>query len=144
MPNFQSQSIAGYNGILSVSTDGGVTWLPVGELREVKLKVSTKMMDATSHSSGGFENAKPGNQKWTATVDELAVFSDTGQAALNAAVSAKTRLKFQFDPAGQATGLPRRVGFGFVADWEEAQPNADLVTEQLTLDGDGQLTFSTQ
>lgn len=144
MPTFQSQSIAGYNGVMYVSTDAGSTWTAVGELRDVKIKIANKMLDATSHSSGGYSNNNPGNQEWSATVGQLAIFADAGQVVVAAAVAGKTRLKFRFDPAGTATGKPRREGFGYIADWEESQPLGDLETQDLSITGDGQLTLSTQ
>jgi hypothetical protein len=144
MSNFQSQSIPGYNGVFYVSTDGGTTWLPVGELQDVTLQIKTAMLDATSHSSNGWKNNVPGLKEWSASVGQLAIFSDTGQAALTAALTPGTRLKFRFDPAGTATGKPRREGFGLVSDWQEKEPTAALEDQNLTLTGDSELVFSTQ
>jgi hypothetical protein len=139
-----SQSIAGYNGVAYVSTDGGSTYHAYAELQDVKLKIDNKMLDATSHSSAGFSEYKYGNQTWTATIGSLAVFGDAGQAAVMAAIINKTQLKFRFDPAGTGSGLPRREGFGLLQTVEEAQPNADLDTEALTIQGTGALVISTQ
>jgi hypothetical protein len=92
----------------------------------------------------GWDNVTPGNSSWTATVTELSIFADAGQAAVAAAVTPKTRLAYRFDPAGTASGLPRRSGFGYIADWEETQPKADLQTTQLSITGDGPLAMSIQ
>lgn len=139
-----TQSIAGYNGVMYVSTDGGNTYTAVGELQDVKLKLSTKMLDAASHSSGGYEDYTPGLQGWTATVTALAIFGDAGQAAIMNALVNKTKFYFRFDPAGTASGKPRRTGSGYVQDWEESQPNEQLETMQLTIQGCGALTIATQ
>lgn len=139
-----SQSLAGYNGVMYVSTDGGTTYHAVAELQDVKLKVSNKMFDATSHNSAGVADYKYGNQDWTATVGSLAIFGDAAQSAILNAVLGKLLLKFRFDPAGTGSGLPRREGFGLIQDWEETQPNANLETTSLTIQGTGPLVVSTQ
>ena len=139
-----SNSIAGYNGVVYVSSDGGTTWNAIGELQDVKLKVETKMLNATSHASGGWEESKAGNNSWSATAQALLVTSDVAQAAIEAAVIAKTLLKFRFDPYGTTTGKPRREGFGFIQSYEENQPVADLETAAITITGSGALVLSTQ
>lgn len=144
MSNFQSQSIPGYNGVFSVSTDGGSTWIPVGELMDVTLQVKTDMLDGSSHSSGGWKNHVPGLKEWSASVQQLAIFADAGQVAIDAALTPGTRLKFRFDPAGAATGKPRREGYGYISDWQEKQPTAALEDKNLTVTGDSELVLSTQ
>lgn len=144
MSFFQSQAIPGYNGIVSVSTDGGSTYVPVGEMRNCTLNIKVDALDGTSHASGGHKNRIPGLDEWDATVEVLAIFSDAGQAAITAALVAHTRLKFRFDPAGAASGKPRREGFGFFSSWSEKEPTGELVATDLTITGDGELAFSTQ
>jgi hypothetical protein len=139
-----TQSIAGYNGLFYVSPDGGTTWHLIGELTDVKAKITTKMEDATSHSSGGLGEFIPGNTTWTGTATVLSVFADVGQAAIAAALSPKTKLKFRFDPVGTAVGKPRREGFGYVSDFEETAPNSGLVGATITIQGTGALVISTQ
>ena len=138
------QSIAGYNGICYVSTDGGTTYNPIGELQDVKLKIDSKMLNASSHASAGWEESKPGLNVWSATASALLVTSDAVQASLEAAIIAKTLLKFRFDPYGTATGKPRREGFGYLQAYEETQPTADLETAAFTIQGSGALVISTQ
>jgi hypothetical protein len=144
MAFFSSQSVNGYNGAFYVSPDGGTTWQPVGELRNVTLNMKVDALDATSHSSGGHKTRVPGLDEWDATAEVLAIFADAGQAAIAAALTAKTRIKFRFDPAGSATGKPRREGFGFFSSWSEKQPTAELVAVDINITGDGELAFSTQ
>ena len=139
-----TQAIAGYNGVMYVSPDGGTTWNPVAELQDVTLKITTKMLDATSHASAGHEEYVPGNDNWTATVSALDIFTDAGQGNITAAITPKTKLQFRFDPKGTSTGLPRRFGYGYVESWEEKQPNAELEVVNITLRGTGALQFLTQ
>jgi hypothetical protein len=144
MSFFSSQSIPGYNGVFFVSPDGGTTWVPVGELRNVTLNMKVDALDATSHSSAGHKNRNPGLDEWDATVEALTIFADAGQQAIMAALTAKSRVKFRFDPAGTATGKPRREGFGFFSSLSEKQPTAELESSDLNITGDGELAFSTQ
>lgn len=139
-----TQSIAGYKGVLSVSSDGGTTYNPVGELTDVDITFTQKMLDATSHSSAGAEEYVPGTSGWVATAKTLAVYSDTAQAAVIAALTPKTKLFFRFDPVGTSVGLPRRVGAGFIESFKEASPNTNLVAIDISIRGTGVLTFSTQ
>lgn len=144
MSNFQSQSIAGYNGVFYVSTDGGTTWVAVGELQDVTITWKVNMLDSSSHSGGGSKNNTPGLDEWSASVSNLAIYADAGQAAIQAALTPRTRLKFRFDPAGSASGKARREGFGYISQWVEKQPVAALETVDLTITGDASLVFSTQ
>jgi hypothetical protein len=126
MSFFSSQSVNGYNGAFYVSPDGGTTWQPVGELRNVTLNMKVDALDATSHSSGGHKNPSAWSRRVGCDGRGSTIFADAGQAAIMAALTAKTRIKFRFDPAGSATGKPRREGFGFFSSLSEKQPTAEL------------------
>jgi predicted secreted protein len=139
-----SQAIAGYNGIGYLSPDGGTTWVPIIEMKDVTIKRTTKQLDATSHSSGGHEDYINGVDGWTATVNALTVFSDASFTDFEAAYAAKTKLQFRFDPAGTESGKPRYQGYANIEDLEEKLPNLDLVEFTATLRGLGVLTYSTQ
>ena len=91
-----SQAIAGYNGIGYLSPDGGTTWVPVIEMKDVTLKRTTKMLDATSHSSSGHEDYVPGVSGWTGTVAALTVFADASTADIESFYSGKALLQFRF------------------------------------------------
>jgi hypothetical protein len=141
---YETQSIPGYEGVGYISPDGGTTWVPIIEMKDVTLKRTTKMLDATSHSSGGHEDYIPGVDGWTATIGALTVFSDASYADFEAAYAAKTKLRFRFDPAGTATGKPRYEGDGILEDLENKLPNLELVEHTATIRGKNTLAFSTQ
>jgi predicted secreted protein len=139
-----TQAIAGYNGALQISPDGGTTWHVFGELTDAETNFQQDMLDATSHTSAGHKEFVPGNDEWTATAKGLSVVADVGQLDLANALSGKTKLKLRIDPYGTAVGKPRREGFAFISNWKEAQPNTNLVAVDITFRGTGVLTFSTQ
>ena len=141
---FVTQSVAGYNAILSASADGGTTFSVLGELTDFTVQQDTKMMDATSHSSGGFEEVIPGNTKWTATAKLLSVAADAGQVILTTALAGKTKLVYRFDIYGTAVGKPRRQGSGYITSWKETAATTNPVLADVSFDGTGQLVLSTQ
>ena len=139
-----SQAIAGYNGIGYLSPDGGTTWVPIIEMKDVTLKRTTKMLDATSHSSSGHEDYIPGVDGWTGTVGALTVFSDASTADIESFYSGKAQLQFRFDPAGTLAGKPRYTGTGYIEDLENKLPNLDLVEHNVSIRGIGTLAYTTQ
>ena len=58
-----TQSIAGYNGKCYVSIDGGTTYVEIGELQDVKLKIDTKLLNATSHAAARW-HLVPADRNW--------------------------------------------------------------------------------
>jgi predicted secreted protein len=139
-----TQSLAGYNGVLSISTDNGSSYQVIGELRDVELTIDTDMLDATSHSSAGWKEKVAGNAAWSATAGALYVNADAGQAGVVSALSGKTKCKFRFDPEGTSVGKPRRSGDGYIRNFKETQPTSDLIARSLEIEGTGSLAFSTQ
>lgn len=139
-----SQSVAGYNGIVYVSFDGGTTYNAIGELQDAKLKIDLKALNSTSHNSAGWGSVKAGNSNWSATLQALYVAGDTAQAGLQAAAIAKTLVYYRFDEYGTATGKPRKSGSGYITSLEVSQPNEDLEIISITVQGDGALTVTTQ
>lgn len=139
-----SQAVAGYNATVEISTDGGSNYNAIGEMQEDGLKIDGKMLDATSHSSGGWEESIPGNKSWSVDIKGLLVTSDTAQAALASAILAGTKLKVRIRPYGSGTGKPQRIGDAYLQSNQESSPNADLSTFSGTLKGTGALALSTQ
>ena len=138
-----SEAIAGYVGVAYISTNG-TDFDPIIELKDVTIKRTTKMLDATSHSSGGEEDYIPGVRGWTATANSLTVFSDASNEAKENGYNGRTRFKFRFDPAGTDTGKPRFEGYGYIEDLENKFPNLDLVEDTISIRGSGVLAYSTQ
>ena len=95
-----SQAIAGYNGIGYLARRGHHL-VPIIEMKDVTLKRTTKMLDATSHSSSGHEDYVPGVDGWTGTVAALTVFADALTADIESFYSGKALLQFRFDPAAR-------------------------------------------
>lgn len=139
-----SNASAGFNAVIEVSTDGGTVYTPVLEVRDFKLKRGRKLMDATSHSSGGDEESKPGNRNWSATAEALRVHSDAGQGVVEAALESGAELKIRYRPKGTGAGRPQKIGSILIEDMEEAAPNSDLLATNISFRGTGPLVTSNQ
>ncbi|MCU1285933.1 MAG: hypothetical protein JWO13_2283 [Acidobacteriales bacterium] len=139
-----SNSLPGFNTLLYVSIDGGASYTEVLELRDLKVKRAAKMMDATSHSSAGDEEYKPGLRGWTASAEALRIFADAGQNVIAAALAAGTRLKLRDYPSGVGSGKPKREGFMYIEDMDENSPISDLIATNISIRGDGPLVDGVQ
>ncbi len=139
-----TQAIAGYNGRVYLSSDGGVTFNEILELRNVTIKVQTEVLDATSHSSNGAKEITVGPQSWSASADGLYAPAGAGQLALINAVLNKTLCQFRFDPSNTGAGKERFTGSGYITNWENAQPTSDFSAENLEITGSGLLVRAVQ
>lgn len=139
-----TQAIAGFVGRVYISVDGGNTYVEMDEVTDIKLSRKTKMLDATSHASAGDEDYIAGTRGWTATIAELYIPAGTASVNLVAAQTAGTRCKFRFDPSGTTGGKERWSGDGFISDWDYNGPNAAPAISNVTVQGAGPLTKSTQ
>lgn len=139
-----TQSVAGFNGVMSVSPDGGTTWHPVGELTDYEVSWTQTMINATSHASGGHAEKIAGVDDWSATINALYIFADAGQADIQTALTSNAVLQFRFDPNGTGTGKPRITGTGIPSAWKVKSPLADINGMSCTVAGTAPLVWSIQ
>ena len=139
-----TQAIAGYTGKVYISDDAGANYYEIGELRDVTLHLKGAMLDASSHSSAGWEDTVPGLKSWSASFGNLFVSTDTAQDKLKAAILAGTKLKFRFDPEGTASGKERFSGDGYLESLDYAMPTNDLVAVSGSIKGAGALANANQ
>lgn len=129
--------IAGFKGKILI---GGTA---VAELTDVTLEITSKMYDATSHDSAGWEESIVGNNSWKATAKTVWNESDAQRVALRNALLNKTSVTFEFDPL-VSVGHEKFTGTGFVDKYSHAAPNTDKQTLDLEITGTGALTAGTQ
>lgn len=139
-----TQAIAGYNGKVYESIDGGSNYREIGELRNVTLRIHTDMIDATSHASAGDKEVIPGIRSWDADFEYLYISSDAAQDEIDSAVANRTKVLFRFDPESTASGKERWSGSGYFEDVELQGPTADAAIRNGKITGTGALTKSTQ
>jgi predicted secreted protein len=130
-------SIAGFKGKILI---GGTA---VAELTDATLEVTSKLYNATSHDSGGWEENIVGNNAWKATAKTLYAETDAQRVALRNALINKTSVTFEFDPLVSATH-EKFTGTGFVDKYTHGAPNENVQTIDLEIVGTGALVAGTQ
>lgn len=133
-----TQAIAGFNGKVYISTDGGNNYTAIGEIRNAKLKIKQDEIEATSFDSGGWMEYIPGMKEWEVETEALYVYSNAGQSALyNALVNGST-VKIRLIPKN-GTGNTGYQGDAFITDWEVETPVDDAVVVSANFRGTGPL-----
>jgi predicted secreted protein len=142
----ESTAIAGYNGLVYVSSDGGTTFTQVAQLTGVTLTVTADMLDATTKSTAaaGWKAKQPGLLDWNAAAKSLRAANDAANSLLYSVLVGRSLVSFRFDPENTATGKPRYAGDGYLKDWKEDSQAADLTKIDITIEGNGPLALSTQ
>jgi predicted secreted protein len=139
-----SQSIPGYKGTLRISTDGGTTFNPIAEIKDVEITIVADMADVTSHDSAGWKEKLPTLNEWTATVGALYIEGDAQQTSVRSAILNKTSLVAEFRPQGAISAKKQYKGTCFVANFKPSSPNTDAALVNVELAGTGALVESAQ
>lgn len=137
-----TQAVAGFEGIIYISIDGGTTYRKVGEAREINLEITSDPIDATSHDSAGWRETIAGLNAWTASTENLYVASDQGQDDVYSALVAKTVAKWKFVPKN-TSGLEKWSGDGTITRWSLSNPNEDASAISLDIQGSGAISKGT-
>ena len=136
-------SVAGYNGKMAISIDGGSTYLTIAELQSYDLASSQATEDATSHDSAGWEEFIAGRKGWTLSANAL--FIEADQAQINARVMLEngTLCKLRIRPQ-TGTTKDQYTGDGFVTSWKQTGPNTEPLAVAFEIKGSGALVKSAQ
>lgn len=137
-----TQAIAGFQGKVLISTDGGTNYIVLGEMREATLSIEAEELDATSFDSGGWSEFVSGLKSWEVESEGLYVQADAGQDALYNALVNGTKVKVRLLPKDGA-GNKGFQGDAIVTSWELNPPVDDVVTVSATFRGTGALTTYT-
>lgn len=137
-----TQAIAGYQGKVYISSDGGTTYNPIGEIRDATLTINSSEIDATSFDSGGWSEFIPGLKDWEVSAEGLYVVANAGQSALyNALVNGST-VKIRLLPK-TGTGNTGYEGNAIITSWEINNTTDDAVSISASFRGTGALTTYT-
>jgi hypothetical protein len=129
--------IPGFKGKILI---GGTA---VAELTDVTLEVTSKLYNATSHDSNGWEENIVGNNLWKATAKTVWNEADAQRIALRNALINKTSVTFEFDPLVSATH-EKFTGTGFVDKYSHNAPNENIQVLDIEIVGTGALVAGTQ
>jgi predicted secreted protein len=137
-----SNAFGGYRGKIYLSTDGGTTYIPIGEVNDMTLSMKTDDMEATSFDSQGWKEFIPGLKEWEAETEALYVYANAGQEVLYNALVAGSVLQLRLLPK---TGLGNKgyQGDAFITEWEMNNKVDDVVTLSASFRGTSSLTTYT-
>jgi predicted secreted protein len=137
-----SNAFAGYLGKIYISTDGGTTYIPIGEANDMKLSIKQDDMEATSFDSVGWKEFIPGLKEWEADAEALYLYSNAGQDALYNALVAGSVLRIRLLPK-TGTGNKGYQGDAFITSWEANNKVDDVVSLSANFRGTSTLTTYT-
>ena len=122
-----SQAFAGFYGKLYISTDGGETYNPIGEVRDATLTISQDEIEVTNFDSSGWKEFIPGMKEWEVTTEALYLYNNIGQDDIYDALVNSELVKLRLLPK-TGTGNRGYEGDAFVTSWEINNTVDDAVT----------------
>jgi predicted secreted protein len=137
-----SNAFAGYMGKIYLSSDGGSTYIPIGEVNDMTLSIKADDMEATSFDSVGWKEFIPGLKEWEADTEALYLYANAGQDALYSALVAGSVLKIRLLPK-VGTGNKGYQGDAFITEWEFNNKVDDVVSLSASFRGTSSLTTYT-
>lgn len=137
-----TSAIAGFNARVSISTDGGTTYVIVGESRDATLNISQNEIEATSFDSAGWSEYIPGLKEWTVDIEALYIPINAGQANLFDTLVEGEKIHIKLLPK-TGTGNTGYQGEAFVSSWEINPTPDDAVAVSVSFRGTGELATYT-
>ena len=137
-----TSSLAGYKGLLTVSTASGQTKTRLAEVTDWSMSIEHSEIDATSHDSSGTREVIAGIDSWSGSAELLHVMTSGGAGSANAVYDVivnKVLVDFEFAPTGSTAG-GTYSGSGYVTDFEVGAPGEDALNTSLSFVGTGALT----
>lgn len=133
---------AGFNGQVYVSIDAGLTFIPVGEVKDCTVTITQDDLDATSYDSVGWKERIVGLKSWEMSMEALYINQsfrgNIGQVNLQDSLLGGQVVRWQVLPL-RGYGDIGYVGDGFVNSWACNIPVDDVVSLSLNVMGSGYL-----
>lgn len=127
-------------------TVGNIATMTIGssqvKAKDVTIKRSSNVIDATSRASAGKEEVEYGRQSEEISFDIIGDKSDTAMQALRTAFKAKNKVAISIQTMAKSTGgsLVAETGNGIITQLDESQPEDDIIKLDVTVRVDGGLT----
>lgn len=129
-------AIPGRLAKLTVSNDGGTTYLPVGGIVDVTFNLNIDELETTTHDSAGAREYIPNHHDVTLDISARWLDGDPGQEALMQSTFFKTTVLFKFTMQS-ASGRKIFTGRAFPTTASPAGPLDDTGSLDLTLRASG-------
>lgn len=138
-------AIAARAGVIALSTGASAASSEaIAELRNIRIRVNNVQIDASSNDSSGWDEFILGQRGWTATAESLYATSSGNQYHLWVeAVEDGTALACRFFPSTAASATHNWSGSAYIEDYELGGDTAGLFLNNVTIRGNGALTYST-
>lgn len=136
-----TDAVAGFRAMLSISTSTGGSLVPVVELKDYNINVTSNVIDVTNHDSSGHREVITGIDQWEGGGSVNYIIGSSDQAAMYAVLVAKTLIDFEFYPTGSSSE-GYFSGTGYVSGFNLTAPMADAVGAALTFTGNSVFAFS--
>lgn len=136
-----SNGIAGYKGILALSTATSGTLSPIAEVRNWTISQAMSSIDVTTHDSSGYRDIVAGIVSWSGTAEFLYVTSSTDHKGIFDVMVNKTAVDAEFYPTGSSSD-GYYSGDVYLTSFDLNSPNEDALASNITFEGNGQLTRS--
>lgn len=128
--------------ILSISTDGGTTWLPVAHATDNSVELTGDTREANTKSSSGWREFLPSFMSWTMSGEHLFAFdATTGFAELLAQFAAQSTIQVKL--GSDTTGDKYWTGTGMITALSLNARMEDNASMSYTIQGSGALTEAT-
>lgn len=134
-----TQAIRGFEGSISISTDGGTTYKPIAAIKDSTLTISQEELEASSFDSNGWMEYIPGLKEWELETEGLYVAEDASQESLYQALVDGETVKVRLYPK-EGAGNKGYEGLAFITSWEVNNAVDDVVTVTATFRGTGELS----
>jgi hypothetical protein len=128
---------------LAISTDGGTNYTEVNGVKDVSLSVDGKVLDATDHDSGDWEEFIGGRNNGKLSASLNYDKADAGQDACWTAAKARTKVWFRYRPKAVASEREWKQA-GIITSIKAASGNNDLAMLSLEIQLSGTPTDATQ
>lgn len=133
-----TSALAGYKGVLTLSTATGQTKTRLAEVTDWSVSVEHSEIDATSHDSSGTREVIGGIDQWNGSGELLHVQTEATHQELFDVLVNKAFVDFEFFPTGSSSD-GSYSGTGFVTDFELNSPGEDALATSFSFVGSGAL-----
>ena len=136
-----SNAIAGYKGILALSTANAGTMSDIAEISDWSISMQMGTIDVTTHDSSGYRDTIAGVVSWSGSATMNYVTASTDHKAIFDVMVNKTQVDGEFYMTGSSSD-GYYSGDVYLTGFDLNSPGEDKLTAAISFDGTGALTRS--
>ena len=136
-----SNGIAGYKGVLALSTANAGTMSDIAEIRDFTIDQQMSEIDVTTHDSSGYRDVVAGIVSWSGSATLNHVQTSTDHKGIWDVLNGKTQVDAEFYPTGSSSD-GYYSGDIYITNYSINSPNEDALTASFSFVGTGAITRS--